>query len=238
MPATTNKQRLLGQLFVALKKYYDPPEPADRPVLEQCVYGILREGATREEAEVAFDRLQTQFFDWNEVRVSSPHEVEEALAGLPQPALKAERVVSLLQEVFESTYSFDLESLHKKGMKQAAKQVSRYDAATDFTVAWVTQNGLGGHAIPLDAPTLRTVRRMGLVEECDGVAAAQSSLEHQIPKVKGALFGDLISLVARDFCHEDEPNCSECPLRGECVMGASDERCQPKAAVSRKLKPR
>src|SRR5687767_3096523 len=122
MPATTNKQRLLNQLFVSLKKHYgDLGAPAERPVLEQTIYAILREGGTREAADRAFERLQRHFFDWNEIRVSSAHEIEEALAGLPEPGARAQRVIDLLQEVFESTYSFDLEALHKKGLKQAAK---------------------------------------------------------------------------------------------------------------------
>src|SRR5262245_17610374 len=115
MPATTNKQRLLNTLFATLKKHYDDPAaPPERPVLEQMVYAVLREGTTREDADRAFQALQTRFFDWNEVRVSSPHEVEEAFAGLPHPGQRAQRVIGLLQEVFESTFSFDLESLHKK----------------------------------------------------------------------------------------------------------------------------
>src|SRR5947209_1093439 len=71
MPATINKQRLIGQLFTALKKQYDPPHAAARPVLEEAVYALLREGATGEEADRAFDALRKDFFDWNEVRVSS-----------------------------------------------------------------------------------------------------------------------------------------------------------------------
>ena len=46
------------------------------------VYAILREDATRPDADRAYGRLQSQFYDWNEVRVSAAHEVEEALAGL------------------------------------------------------------------------------------------------------------------------------------------------------------
>src|SRR5205807_2107642 len=76
----------------------------------------------------------------------------------------AQRVVALLQEVFESTFSYDLEGLNKKGLKQAAKQIGRYQAADDYTVAWVTQQSLGGHAIPVDAPTLRTAGRLGLTD--------------------------------------------------------------------------
>jgi len=237
MSVTTNKQHLLSSLFSTLRKHYSVDAAAERPVLEQMVYALLREGATREEADAAFDRLKTQFCDWNEVRVSSEHEVIEAFVGLPDAAARAERVVNLLQEVFESTYSFDLDSLHKKGLKQAAKQIGRYQAANEFTVAWVTQQTLGGQAIPIDAPTLRTVRRLGLVDS-DAVdsEAVRTSLEHQVPKAKAPLFSELISLIARDYCWEDTPNCAQCPLRSECLTGLTDERCRKPA--TRKPKPR
>jgi len=201
MPVTTNKQRLLATFLTTLKKTYgDPGDPPPvRPVLEEMVYAILREGATRADADRAFARLRGQFYDWNEVRVSSAHEVEEALAGLPHPGAKAQRVIDLLQEVFESTYSFDLEALHKKGLKQAAKQIGRYQAATDFTVAWVTQRTLGGHAVPLDEAALQVVRWLGLVEPTeDNSEAARASLEHLVPKAQGPLFTDLLSQLARD----------------------------------------
>ena len=239
MPATINKQRLLGQLFATLKKHYgDPATPAERPVLEQMVYAILREGTTRADADTAFDRLRRSFFDWNEVRVSSAHEVDEALAGLPDANGRAQRVIDLLQEVFESTYSFDLEALHKKGLKQAAKQAGRYQAADDYTVAFVTQQGLGGHAIPVDAPTLRVARRLGLIEgEGDDPEAARAALEHQVPKAKGPLFTEYLSLLARDYCWEESPNCAACPMRGDCLTGTTDERCQGGGRASRP-KPR
>src|SRR5437868_4941304 len=165
MPTATNKQRVVTQLLTALKKRYEPPEPEARPVLEQFVYAVCREGTTRDQADRAYRSLCERFFDWNEVRVSSARELEEALENLPNAEARAQRLISLLQEVFETTYSFDLESLHKKGLKQAAKQLSRYQAANDYAVAWVIQQSLGGHAIPLDSPSLRVLQRLGLVEE-------------------------------------------------------------------------
>jgi endonuclease-3 len=236
MPATINKQRLLTTLFTALKKHYgEPGHPPERPVLEQMVYALLRDGSTRKDADKAFDRLRKTFFDWNEVRVSSPHEVEEALASVPHPSVKAQRVIGLLQEVFESTFSFDLEGLNKKGLKQAAKQVGRYQAADDYTVAWVTQQSLGGHAIPVDAPALRTAARLGLTDDETTAEAARASLEHQVPKVKGPTFVEYLSLLARDYCWDEEPNCPSCPMRAECQTGASDDR---PAAAARRPKPR
>jgi endonuclease-3 len=199
MATTTNKQRLLTQLFTTYKKRYDPAEPEPRPVLEQFLYAICREDATRHQADRAFRNLQERFFDWNEVRVSSPREVEEALDDISEAELRAGRLISFLQEVFETTFSFDLESLHKKGLKQAAKQLSRYQAASDYAVAWVIQQSLGGHALPLDGPSLRLLRRLGLVEEGEtDPEVVRASLEHLVPKSRGPLFVEIASAMAHD----------------------------------------
>ena len=207
MPTTTNKQRLVTQIFTTLKKRYGAAEPEARPVLEQFLYAICREGATRGQADRAFRNLQERFFDWNEVRVSSAREIEEALGDIPDAENRANRLVSFLQEVFETTYSFDLESLHKKGLKQAAKQLARYQAANDYAVAWVIQQSLGGHAIPLDAPTLRILRRLGLIDDSAGdLEALRASLEHLIPKSRGPLFVELVSALAHDARWENDPN--------------------------------
>jgi endonuclease-3 len=238
MPNTTNKQRVLTQLL-SLKGRYGADEPVNRPVLEQLVYAICREGTTREQADRAFRALGERFFDWNEIRVSSPREVEEALANLPDADLRAQRLVSLLQEVFETTFSFDLEPLLKKGLKQSAKQLARYQAANDYAVAWVIQQALGGHAIPLDAPTVRVLRRLGLLEsDQDDPETLRASLEHIIPKSRGSLFGELVSALADDVCGESEPNCPSCALAGECPTAQEVNRGTVLAAQRSRPKPR
>ena len=140
--------------------------------------------------------------------------------------------------MFETTFSFDLEPLHKKPLKQAAKQLSRFQAANDYAVAWVVQQSLGGHAIPLDAPSLRLLRRLGLIEEDqEDLEAISASLEHQIPKARTPLFSDLISHVAAEICWEDAPQCTECPLLSECPTGRAAREAVAAARPSR-VKPR
>ena len=211
MPTAVNKQRVIAQMFTTLKKRYDPREPEARPVSVQFLYAILREGATREQADRAFHNLQEIFFDWNEVRVSSAREVEEALGDMSDAENRANRLISFLQEVFETTYSFDLEPLHKKGLKQAAKQLSRFQAANDYSVSWVVQQSLGGHAIPLDTPSLKVLRRFGLIDDDRGdLETLRSSLEHLVPKARGALFVELVSAIAHDTRWAEDPRS---PLR-------------------------
>jgi endonuclease III len=222
MAITMNKQKVVTQLFGALSKLGKAAEePPARPVLEQFIYAVCREGTTREQADQAYRALQTRFFDWNEIRVSAPEEITEVLTGLvPDPEKRAQRIIDFLQEVFETTFAFDLEGLQKKGLKQAAKQLARYQSANDYVVAWVTQQSLGGHAIPLDEVTTRVLRRLRLID--DGQAdmeVVRASLEHQIPKAKGTLFVDLISSVGQQWCHEHRPACPSCPARPHCPTG-------------------
>ncbi len=241
MPTTTNKQRVLTHLFTVLKKRYDPPEPEARPVMEQLLYAVCREGATREQADEAFKHLRERFFDWNEVRVSSAREIEEVFAGMPSADVRAQRVVGLLQEVFETTFSFDLESLQKKGLKQAAKQLSRYQSANDYAVAWVIQQALGGHAIPIDRASLRVLRRLGLLDDEEGgddLEALRASLEHLIPKARGALFNELVSALAQEIC-QVEPDCPACPLNADCPTGQEVLQREPVGAErGMRVKPR
>jgi endonuclease III len=235
MATTINKQRLLTQLLATAPKSAGDGGAA-RPVLEQFIYAICREGATREQADRAYAHLQERFFDWNEVRVSSVRELEDAFEGMSDRELRAQRLIAFLQEVFETTFSFDLEGLQKKGLKQAAKQLGRYQAANEYAVGWVVQRTLGGHAIPLDAPTLRCARRMGLADGGDE-AEVRASLEHLVPKAKGPAFTDQVSYVAREYCWEEEPNCPACPLSGDCAT-AHENGVEVGAVSSRRPKPR
>lgn len=236
MPATTNKQQILTQGLAALKKKFPPPEvPEPRPVLEEVLYAIIREGATPEEADAAYARIKQAFFDWNEIRVSSVPEVGDVLEGLPDAGAKAKRLVEFLQEHFERTYSFTLEDLEKKGLKQSAKQLARYKdkGVTDFVVAWATQRALGGHAIPLDEPTIRVLNRLGVIEgEIEDLEATRGSIEHYIPKAKGPEFTDVFAMHAASLCVEGTPDCPHCPLKSDCPTGQemlSKPKAKPKS---------
>jgi endonuclease-3 len=245
MPAITNKQQLLTHAQAALKKRFPLPAPepeSPRPLLEELIYAICREGSTTADADAAFARLRKRFVDWNEIRVSTMQEVADALRPLPQVGPRAGWIIGVLHAVFELNYAFDLGDMEKKGLKQAAKQVSRYfnvkdleakqlkqaakqisrfKQVNDFAVAWVVQRSLGGHAIPLDGPTVRVLQRLGVVEDVDpeDLESLRGGIEHVIPKARGQEFTELMSLHAKEICTEKDPHCAKCPLLSECPTG-------------------
>ncbi len=233
MPATTNKQHLLNLVLTALKKKFPaPPEPDKRAVLDEVVYAICRENVPTRSADEAYAKIRVAFFDWNEVRVSTVQEVADVLVSLPGAGDRAKRIIEFLQEHFERTYSFELDDLEKKGLKQAAKQLARYKdkGVNDFVVAWVTQRSLGGHAVPLDDATIRVLRRLHVIEgDIDDMEATRASLEHYVSKANGYEFTEELIQLANAVCVEGTPHCTICPLKTECPTGIANTAKPTKA---------
>jgi len=211
------KQKVVAKLSSLVKKVDEPPQ---LDVVKRMLYAICREGTSRDEADAAFKKLEESFFDLNEVRVSAAREVARALRELPNNMNRAERIISILQEVFETTYSFDLESLHKKGLKQAQKQLERYRGSSPFLVAHVLRHSMDGHAMPIDNDVLRCLKRLELVEEDADLESAQTTMENLIPKNKGIAVAEALTMVAQDYCHATNPKHSACPMHDVCPTAA------------------
>jgi len=197
--ATPNRAAILAKAHKVLKKHYAPVNPAaDRGVLEQLMYACCLENAPFDKADEAFARLGQLFFDWNEIRVSTVHEIAEAVKGLPHPKPAARNLKRMLQSVFEAQYSFDLESLTKQNIGKSVKRLAKF-GVTPFAIAYVTQNALTGHAIPVDDGVLKTMYVLGVINEAEAEKRVVPGLERAISKAKGVEFGSLIHQLGVEF---------------------------------------
>jgi endonuclease-3 len=196
----SNRTALLNKTHRVLKQQYTPVAPtADRPLLEHLLFALVLENAPFDIAEKIFTHLSKNFFDWNEVRVSTVTELAEVTRPLPDPMAAASNLKRVLQGVFESTYSFDLEPVKKQNISAALKQLERLGGTTPFGLAYVTQVALGGHAIPLDRGALDVLAVLGVISESEAQSGKVSGLERVIPKNKGVEFGSLLHQVAAEF---------------------------------------
>src|SRR3954467_12568412 len=191
--ATPNRSALIARTLKVLRKHFKPvPQPKDRSVLEHLLFSCLLEDSPQEAAEQVFNALKQDYFGWNEVRVSTIRELTDALKPLVNPAASAARLKQTLHSVFESVYEFDIESLKKQNIGQAAKLLQKYNGTTPFVVAYVTQNALGGHAIPLNRGTLIALRSVRLISDGEFKQATVPGLERTVPKNKGAEVSSLL----------------------------------------------
>ena len=191
--ATTSRGALITRMLKVAKKHFKPaPPPKKRTLLETLLFACLVENSPPEDAERVFATLMDEYFDWNEIRVSTVRELAEIMSPLTDPDEAASRFKRTLQSVFESIYDFDLERLKKENIGQAAKRIEKYEGTTPFVVAYVTQHGLGGHAIPINRGLLLTMEVVGVVSEAEARKGVVPGLERSVSKNKGAELSSLL----------------------------------------------
>jgi len=161
---TPDKSRILTRLIKLLKKEFGGlPKREQLPVLEAMVFSVCFENSSYEAADAAFERLKGDFFDWNEVRVSTISELEPVFEGVHEPEWCAMRVRYLLYYVFDHQFSYDFDGIKKKSFDLAFKQVSKIKHLTPFCRNYMLQKCLGTHVIPVDDKMVRTAIWLGLV---------------------------------------------------------------------------
>ncbi len=190
----------LNKLYKVLKKQYKPVVSSiERPVFEHLLFACCLEDAHYDVAEEALAAVVEAFFDLNEVRVSTVKELAEVMAVLPDPAAAANRLKRVLQSTFEDSYTFELEALLKLNLGPAVEHLRAIDGTSNFSIAYVVQTALAGHAIAIDSGTLGCLQVVGLVSEKDIEAGVVSGLERAISKSNGIEFASLLHQLGADF---------------------------------------
>ncbi len=197
---SANRRALLVKTHKQLKKNYSSVVPNLRlPIMQQLLYACCLEDATADLADRALTSLETDYYDWNEVRVSTATELSESMHMLPAPLSVGDRVKRVLQSVFETHYSFDVEQLKKENIGVAVKKLHKFKGVTPFVVSYVTQVSLGGHSIPIGNGSLEVLYVIGAITEKEKAAGTVPGLERAIPKNKGIEFGSLLNQLAAEF---------------------------------------
>ena len=197
---TLNRAALINTTMRVLKKHFKPvPPTTDRSVLEHWVYACCLENARYEDADKAFKNAVDMAFDWNEMRVTTATELAEQMSSLPDARRSASNLKRVLQSVFESQYSYDLEQLRKQNLGKTVKDMLRHDGATRFHVSYVTQHALDGHSLPIDVGALDVLYIVGVIDEKERAKQVVPGLERAIPKKQGIEYGSLLHQMGAEL---------------------------------------
>ena len=198
--AASARAKLITKLHTELKKKYSvPPSQPSRPLLEHILYACLLQDAPYDLADEGLAKCEQEFTDWNEVRVTNLPDLAQVLSGLPDPGKAARRLKETLQAVFEEFYSFDLDFLKKENLGVAVGKFEAMPAFTPFVLAYTSQHGLGGHAIPIDYAAMVVMLSVGIASQDEAASGKVPGLERAIPKNKGTEFGALLHQAGVDL---------------------------------------
>lgn len=195
--SASNRATLIGKLFTALKKHYKPlPAQPTRPLLEHVLYASLLEDSPAELADEGMAKCEQEFFDWNEVRVTTVTELSQVLSRLDDPVKAARRLKSNLQSIFEEFYTFDLDHLKKENLGKAVNKFEKMPGMTPFVLSYTIQHGLGGHSIPTDYSAMVIMLATEIASQPEAMSGRVPGLERAIPKSKGIEFSGLLHQAA------------------------------------------
>ncbi|MGV3486845.1 MAG: hypothetical protein ACO1RT_20690 [Planctomycetaceae bacterium] len=188
-----NRAALIGKLHTALKKHFKPAPPSPgRPLMEHVLYASLLEDTPTDLADEGFAKCEQEFFDWNEVRVTTVTELAEVLSRLPSANAAAIRLKKNLQSMFETFYNFDIDYLKKENLGKAVAKFEAMPGMTPFVLSYLVQHGLGGHAIPVDKSAMKIMWLAGIVSDAEAESGKVPGLERTIPKNRSIEFSSLL----------------------------------------------
>jgi hypothetical protein len=197
--SSINRADVLKRLYTELKRKFTPTVPVERTVLEHFIYATCLEDATYEAADAAFNALVSNMSGWNEVRVSSVAELAELMPQLPDPRVTGDRIRKILHAVFEEKYSFDIDDIRKKNLKEAYEKLESIPGGTPFSINYTAQVALGRHGIPVGNGEKRLLYVLGIIKLEDVDEREVAGLNRAITKSQGLEFASLLHQLAAAF---------------------------------------
>jgi hypothetical protein len=233
--SSKNRGDRIQLLQKVVSKHFTPVlAPKDRSVLEHLIYACCLENAGYDVADEAFHRMQECFVDWNEVRVTTVTELVEHLVNLPDPAAAALRVKKNLQSIFETRYSFDIEDLVKVNQGKAVAELEKLSGISKFVLNYVTQNALGGHAIPISDSIIKILLATDIVSDAEVAKGQIPGLERTITKSKGPDFASCLHQFGLLVAQVPGGKNTKAILK---EAGATEKKEKPKEVVPPKAVP-
>lgn len=184
--------------------------------LEKLLMGMLSYCSSEKEALKAYENLQKEFVDLNEVRVTTLYEIEEAIKGADPQRNKALLLRRVLNDIFAVRSAIDLDFLRDyrpaKGRK-FLQSIGGLDEKTINDVLLVCQDS---YELPRNEDLIRVAKRIGIIDKNAAIDDAYAELKGIVPKNLVYSFTQLMVEHGQKMCTEH--NCADrkCPLRELC----------------------
>ena len=187
----------VGKAYARLRQSVPRPEiPEPDDPLRRLGIAILGVESSDEDAELAIDRAFTTMVDWNEMRVSNAHELNEATGNaIPHGVVRCQQLIDALQAVYDWENVLSLDRLKTMGRRDARHYLDQLNGLDEYGVASVVLWSLGGHAIPVNDRLLQVLRDADLVNTSADRAEVQAFLERHVNAADAKEF----CLIMRSF---------------------------------------
>ena len=229
------RQSIPRVLKALAQKYGEPPEPPEGDALDLCVRTILHHESSEKAVAAAMRRFERDFVDWNEVRVSTPHQVGLAIDAAGKGEDKARALLALLQGIFQARNEMSLEFLREAGSGEARETLEGIPELGPILASKLLLLVFGHACIVVTPEVTRVAVRLDWAREDYDAVQTQRRLERLVPKASMALLHHAFREHAHRLCQAQTPKCKKCPVLRHCPFGRASAKSK---SPTRKSKTR
>ncbi len=180
---------------------------------------ILLSHRTRDEqTAAAWENLLRRFGTWEGVRDAPTQEVQDTIANVNFPEVKAPRIQAIMRQITEERGNLDLKFLCKLPVAEASAWLKRFEGVGPKTIACVLLFSCQSVTLPVDVHVHRTSIRLGLIGKKVTADNAHPLLQALLPQDDRSIYNfhkGLLRLGQR-VCVYEKPQCNRCVLTDLC----------------------
>ncbi len=163
-------------------KRMPPAEPEESTdAVEVLVKSFLIWDSTTTKASAAYKRIMDEVVDFNDLRVSMPHEMVEWVGPrYPRALERCQRLRAALRHTYNREHAVSLEKLHGMGRREVRHYLRSLDGVAPYVADRVTLLCFDAHCIPVDERLRGAMVDAGVCDDSITVADLSGWLARQI----------------------------------------------------------
>ncbi|MBI4577304.1 MAG: hypothetical protein HY722_13680 [Planctomycetes bacterium] len=217
-------KKLRRLMKVLAKGHSVRPIRADMAWLDHLILYLLQYEAPVTVAEKAFRAMQTEFVDWNELRVTRPLDLESFLDDQRVDPSLAPVLKELLQHVFDGDHCVSLDFLRDRDDEAVRRYFHRARRLPAHVGEYMLLAFLGRPQLPLDVHTERVLRRLGFIGKKFSPERVRKTVDALAPTSEAMQYHMLFLEHGKKTCTRDAPRCDRCPLAKDCDFARKASR--------------
>ena len=179
---------------------------------------ILSHRTRDEQTAAAYDNLLRRFGSWEAVRDAPTSDVQEAIANVNWPEVKAPRLQALMRRITEERGELKLDFLRDLPVEESAAWLNRLEGVGPKTTACVLLFSCQQPLLPVDVHVHRVSIRLGLIGKKVTPDQAHPLLQALLPPDARSIYDFHKALLrhGQRVCVYEHPRCNQCVVTDLC----------------------
>src|SRR5215472_16061297 len=146
-----------------LTEFYGEVPFSSKDPMSQLVDILLSHRTRDEQTAAAWANLLKRFGSWEAVRDAPTEEVQDTIANVNWPEVKAPRLQSIMRQITEERGNLNLDFLCDLPVEESAAWLNRFEGVGPKTTACVLLFSCQQPLLPVDVHVHRVSGRLGLI---------------------------------------------------------------------------